>query len=174
MSDYTHDVTRIKKAIEKYEIDLTPPVSKEAIKQFEEKYKIELPKDLVFFYTEISNGIEGVHELVPFEKWEDWEESWNDHGIDPELIIKEFPFEDDWIWENDEHPLPREKYESVSYGNFPLIDLGCGMSCNIIVTGREKGIMWHFADVGIHPSEPKVGFLGWLADLLETDYDLFW
>ena len=70
------------------------PVSEQDIRLFEQRYNILLPQELVMFYTNICNGCK-MPDGSEIKKLEEWE-------IDPSYIIKDFPFEDFWIWENDE------------------------------------------------------------------------
>ena len=48
-----------------------------------------------------------------------------------------------------------------------LINIGDAQSCNIVVTGKQRGKMWFFTDVGIQPCAPEMSFLEWFEYWLE-------
>ncbi len=82
-----------------------------------------------------------------------------------------------WIWEDDErdlHTIEAEMKNQVYRGNIELIHLGCCMSYRLIVTGKCRGEVWNFTDVGVQPCCERQDFLGWFELWLdnqdETDY----
>ena len=98
-------------------------------------------------------------------KLEEWE-------INPLYIIKDFPFEDVWIWENDES-CDENKLQEILFGNIELVDIGDCQTWNIIVQGKKKGEMWFFTDVGIQPCVPSKGMLEWIEGWLDEDNEYF-
>ncbi len=54
------------------------------------------------------------------------------------------------------------------------MDLGCSMTWNLIILGKEKGQMWFFTDVGILPCCPKMSFLDWFEFWLDGGEDYFY
>lgn len=165
---------RIKKKMDSKGIARNEKADINAVKAFEKKYGIALPEELVAFYCEIGNGcdmieliirnntvpIPGVHKLLPIEKWE----------FDADGISKVFPFEEYWIWEDEEDlDDDDERLDFLDYGNIPLIDVGDGETWNIIINGAQKGQMWNFSGVGIGPCSPPMSFLEWFEAWLDTD-----
>ena len=55
--------------------------------------------------------------------------------------------------------------------NLELIDIGCGQTFCLIVTGPCRGEIWHFTDVGIQPCCRRQDFLGWLEKWLDEGDD---
>jgi len=147
----------IKERLQQKQIALSEPVSKERLIEFEEIHGIKLPEELIFFYTEVTNGcnmIDGC-QLYPFEKW----------NFDCESIGKPFPFDCFCIWENEDS----FDFTKLKCGNIELIDLGCSQSWNIIVNGNQYGKMWNFTDVGISPAVPSLDFQQWFNKWLNGD-----
>lgn len=140
------------------------PVSEQDIKLFEQRYNILLPQELVMFYTNICNGCK-MPDGSEIKKLEEWE-------INPLYIIKDFPFEDFWIWENDES-YDEGKLQEILFGNIELVDIGDCQTWNIIVQGKKKGEMWFFTDVGIQPCVPSKGMLEWIEGWLDEDNEYF-
>lgn len=140
------------------------PVSEQDIRLFEQKYNILLPQELVIFYTSICNGCK-MPDGSEIKKLEEWE-------INPSYIIKDFPFEDFWIWENDES-YDESKLQETLFGNIELVDIGDCQTWNIIVQGKKKGEMWFFTDVGIQPCVPPKGMLEWIEGWLDGDNEYF-
>ena len=88
-----------------------------------------------------------------------------------------FMLEEFWLWEEDdrEEDIINEEMETKVYqGEIELINLGCGMSYNLIVSGKCRGEVWNFTDVGVQPCCERQDFLGWFELWLdcqdETDY----
>lgn len=88
-----------------------------------------------------------------------------------------FMLETFWLWEDDERAsdiIEAEMKDKVYRGNMELINLGCGMSYRLIVTGNCRGEVWNYTDVGVQPCCERQDFLGWFELWLdnqdETDY----
>jgi len=158
------NIHKIKQKISEKGIKINPIVPITAIREFEKRNEIILPEELMEFYTLIGNGGKMIDDfsLKSFEELE----------IDIEKVKKAFPFTAFWVWEDgDEHK--DGNMEDVCKGNIELIDIGCGQTWNIIVTGKERGQMWNFTDVGIQPCVPKRNFLSWYEYWLDGNDDYF-
>ncbi|MCL1810486.1 MAG: hypothetical protein FWG42_12085 [Clostridiales bacterium] len=153
-----------KKALEKAAI-LNPVVPEEAVREFELANDILLPEELFGFYTMVGNGgkMFGGYPQKSLKKFEDL-------TIDIEKVKKEFPYTEYWVWEDEEEDVDLGE---VGNGNIELMDLGDGQTWNIIVTGKERGQMWIFSDVGIEPCAPKRDFLSWYESWLDGNDDYF-
>jgi hypothetical protein len=160
------DVLGIKRKLIQSHIQFNPPVSKETIIDFEKNFDITLPEELVLFYTEIANGCdaEDTSDLLRFEDLK---------FDDPERAKKEFKLTEPWHWEAEGFNETTDSLLSeVSNGNIVLVDLGCGQSWNIIISGKERGQMWLFYDLGIAPCSPARNFLSWFEDWINADGDV--
>lgn len=155
-------IKRIKSKIEYNGVYVNELISKEKIREFEKKNNIYLPEELKLFYSEIGNGckmIDGYY-LQKFE----------DLVFDICKVKEEFIFTEYWIWEDDDN---EDLIDEVDKGNIQLIDVGDGQSWNIIITGKERGQMWFFTDIGIQPCAPKRDFLSWFEYWLDGNNDYF-
>ncbi len=125
-------IARLKKNSDDNEKEIkfeTLPIEK--IHEFENKYQIKLPKEIVDFYTKVSNGAvlypdEDICNLDPFENW----------YFDENLIRTDFNIENDVTYDDycDIQDCSFEKF-----GNISLMDLGCAMMYNIVVKGKHYG-----------------------------------
>lgn len=138
------------------------PISIDIIRAFEEKYKIFLPNELVLFYTVVCNGCH-MHNELNIKPFQDLE-------FNPNKIYLDFPFKEKWMWEWEDIPPNIERLNQLENGNIKIIDLGCGLSWNIVVNGEEYGWIWSFGDVGISPSEPRLNFLQWFEFWLDNGF----
>lgn len=154
-------ISRIKVKLNEKGITLIDVVDINAIRDFEHKYNITLPEELVLFYTMISNGCEMIDgfQLRAFEDWK----------YNHELLSKEFPFEKYYIWEDDDGL----EINYIEYGNIELIDIGDAQTWNVIINGKEQGNMWFFTDVGIQLAAPGRSFLEWFEYWLDGGEDYF-
>lgn len=82
-----------------------------------------------------------------------------------------------WLWEDDEREkniIETEMKDKVYRGNIELINLGCSISYNLIITGKCRGEVWNFTDVGVQPCCERQDFFGWFELWLDnqdkTDY----
>ena len=156
------NIEKIKQKLDLKGVQYNRKTSIEVLKEFENKYNIVLPEELVSFYCEVCNGcsmIDGF-QLRPIEEWK----------FDLDGISKMFPFEQCWIWEDD---YDEEKIKQIVYGNIELLDIGDAQSWNIIISGPQKGQMWLFSDVGIQPCAPPKSFLEWFEFWLDGKENYF-
>lgn len=156
-------IERIQQKLAAKGIQYNERVNIEVIKEFESKYDIVLPQELIDLYCEVCNGctmIDGF-QLKAIEEWE----------VELDDIKKSFPFERYWIWEDDDYD--ESKTHQILQGNIELIDVGDAQSWNIIVNGKQKGQMWFFTDVGIQPCDPPKNILEWFEFWLDGKEDYF-
>lgn len=149
-----------KKGIKLYNV-----VSIKEIREFEEKFHIKLPEDIVTFYTCISNGCKMIDdfELYSFEKWK----------YNSQKIYKDFPFSYYYIWEDENNENNEDNMKKIENGNIEIIDIGDSQTWNIIVSGEEYGKMWFFTDVGMQPAAPSMTFEEWFMFWLNGGEDCF-
>lgn len=161
--DYEKVIRRIQEKIEACSIEMGECLSEEAIAAFEASHKVKLPQAYRLFLQKVGNGCKHVFnslEQSPCEK-----------------LSEPFMLESFWLWEDDdrEDALIQADMENKVYrGNLELADMGCGMSYNLIVTGKCRGEVWNFTDVGVQPCCERQDFLGWFELWLdngdEVDY----
>ncbi|MGN1412108.1 MAG: SMI1/KNR4 family protein [Oscillospiraceae bacterium] len=155
-----NQIEGIKSKLEDKDIKLNQPLPMEKIINFENEYNIKLPKELVAFYTQISNGAmlypnEDICNLYSFEDW-----IFNKMSIQKDFTLKnnicnyDFSQQENNIF-----------FKKISYGNIELMDLGCGGSYNIIVKGNRYGEMFSYLDPCLEFSNKK--FLDWFESCLD-------
>ena len=160
------DILNIKRKLIQSHIQFNPPISRKTIFNFEKTNDITLPEELVAFYTEIANGCETT-DSCDFLRFEELKFD------NLEQIKREFKFTERWIWEAEgSNEISKNLYTGVCNGNIVLVDLGCGQTWNIIISGQERGQMWLFSDLGIAPCSPKRNFLSWFEDWIHADGDV--
>lgn len=82
-----------------------------------------------------------------------------------------FPFENEWIWEAEENP-PALRMREIEHGNLELIDIGCGQTFHLVISGNCRGEVWHFCEMGIQPCCRRQDFLGWFEKWLDGGDDV--
>ena len=118
----------------------------------------------------------GVYRRYPLEVGNgfSWEGGHSFLSFPPERtgrLAAPFPFEREWVWEAEAGEPDETKMRPVLDGNLELIDIGCGQTFCLIVTGPCRGEIWHFTDVGIQPCCRRQDFLGWLEKWLDEGDD---
>ncbi|MDE5558066.1 MAG: SMI1/KNR4 family protein [Ruminococcus sp.] len=153
----------IKRLREEYDVEEiafeTLPIEK--ITEFENKYNIKLPQEIVDFYTKVSNGAvlylnEDICNLKPFENWQ----------FDENLIHTDFNIENDVTY--DDYDVIKEStrdYSFESFGNIALMDLGCAMTYNIVVKGKHYGEIIALLEMWLEITNKS--FLDWLEGCLD-------
>ncbi len=166
--EYTAVIKRIKQKIAELEIEMGETLSEEEISRFEEQCNIRLPEAYRLFLQEVGDGCEDMLDGFCLNRLADMENRDLSHP---------FLLEEAWIWEADDRPqsIIREEMETKVYqGELELIDTGCCTSYNLIVTGKCRGAVWNFCDVGVQPCCERQDFLGWFELWLDhqdnTDY----
>ncbi|MGW2564816.1 SMI1/KNR4 family protein [Streptomyces sp. NPDC001537] len=143
----------------------------EAVRAFEAEHGVVLPEPYRTFVAEVSDGSsQGPPEyglLGPAQLPGDW----GDDGSGRKLG-EPFPLTAAWLWEEDDGPYedPEAVIEQVlNHGSVVLGTDGCAMNWHLVVSGPQRGHIWHVTDVGAMPfgsefgfttSEP--GFAGWV------------
>lgn len=149
-------IERLRKNPDDEVILKTLPVEK--IMEFESKYQIKLPQEIVDFYTRVSNGAvlypdEDICNLEPFENWH----------FNEKLIHEDFNIENDFMYD-DYCAIENRDYSFERFGNIVLMDLGCATTYNIVVKGKHYGEI-----IGKYEMYIKItnkNFLDWLEDCL--------
>ena len=166
--DYEKVIKRIQKKVAASNIEMGKCLSEEAIAEFENCCKIQLPQAYRIFLKNVGNGCDNMIDGFHLKRLED---------IERKDLSRPFMLEEFWIWEDDDREadiIKKEMEEKVYQGEMELINIGCGMSYNLIVTGKCRGEVWNFADVGVQPCCERQDFLGWFELWLdyqdETDY----
>ena len=155
-------IEKIKKKLIDKNIKVSDTVDISAIRAFEQKCGIILPKELVDFYTKVTNGCIMIDGFSLY-RIEDWK-----YNLDK--VSKEFPFERYYIWEDEDTNLDLSIIEN---GNIELIDIGDAQTWNIIVAGKDYGKMWFFTDVGVQSAAPARSFLDWFDYWIDGNDDYF-
>lgn len=162
--EYTKVLARIKGKAEARGLAMGNVLTEAEISDFEAQHGIQLPQAYRLFLKEVGDGctmIDGfplrpLREAVPCR------------------LSQPFALEDPWIWEDEDIPQLTGLLDGRLGGQLELIDVGDGMSYNLIVTGACRGEVWSFADVGVQPCCERQDFLGWFELWLdqqdETDY----
>ncbi len=145
------------KPYQKEKLTLNPTLPMQKIVEFEEKYNIKLPEELVTFYTQIANGAllypdEDICNLSPFEDW----------YFEKDLIQKDFIIENDLEYDDFEN-LSDQNF--LNYGNIAIMDLGCATTYNIIVKGKHYGKI--YGDFEMQISFTNKNFFDWLESCLD-------
>lgn len=152
--DYNQIIIQIKKKIADLHIEMERVLSENEIVDFEKRNHVHLPQAYRIFLKEVGNGcsmIDGFG-LNPLD------------AIETTNLYQSFVLEDAWIWEDDDsmtHAELTEIMKTKLNGQMELINIGCGMSYNLIVTGKCRGEVWMFSDVGVTPCCERQDFLGW-------------
>lgn len=131
-------IERIKFKLKEKGITLNKPVQVEKIIEFENRYNVKLPQELVNFYTQISNGCtldskESIENLEPFEEWH----------FNQKLIKEDFPIENELLFDDFEN-LKKQglSWSFLECRNIILMDLGCACTFNITVKRKHYGEIW--------------------------------
>ncbi|NUR01083.1 MAG: SMI1/KNR4 family protein [Streptomyces sp.] len=88
------------------------------------------------------------------------------------FVGEPFPLTTAWLWEEDDGPYEDPEAairRFLDHGSVVLGTDGCAMNWHLVVSGPQRGHIWHITDVGAMPfgsefgfttSEP--GFAGWV------------
>ena len=166
--EYEKVIRRIQEKVKTLPAKMGECLSEEAIAAFEECHKIKLPQAYRMFLKEVGNGCEHMFEGC---RLNDLESSPCQEPAEP-FLLDRF-----WLWEDDERDvdiIETERDHKVYRGNMELINLGCCMSYRLVITGKCRGEVWNFTDVGVQPCCERQDFLGWFELWLDhqekTDY----
>lgn len=164
---YNTILNRIKEKCKVEDIFLGEQLLEQEICLFEEKHNVILPEAYRKFLIEVGDGcdmIDGfkMKSLAIIDQ------------LTSEKLSAAFPFETPWIWEDEEY-ISESHLSEVKNGNIELIDIGDAQSYNLIVTGKCRGEIWFFCNVGIQPCCQRQDFLGWFEKWIDygNDVDYF-
>lgn len=165
-ADYNEVITRIRKKIALLDIKMGEVLSENEIAAFEAQHQIKLPASFRIFLKEIGDGCEEMVDGFPLNQLKDM----TANDLSSPFLLKEA-----WVWEDDDSMSWEELEEAMETrlkGELELIDIGCGMSYNLIVTGDCRGEVWNFTDVGVQPCCEQQDFLGWFELWLDMQEDV--
>lgn len=162
--DYDEVVSRIQEKLKARTIQMREPVSEETIAKFENGHKIHLPESYRIFLLRLGNGCECMLDGFCLNRLDE---------VKFKDLSRPFPRKEPWLWEDDkrEDDIVEKEMEEVYCGEIELIDIGCGMTYNLIVSGECAGEVWNFTDVGIQPCCERQDFLGWFELWLDNQED---
>lgn len=139
-------------------------LSEGEIAEFEKKHNVRLPWAYRMFLLMVGDGCESMIDGFPLKRPGETECG---------ELSKPFEPEDAWIWEDDGSTAEEIAQRAYS-GVLELIDIGDGMSYELIVSGKRSGEVWFFTDVGVQPLRGRPDFLCWFELWLdmrdEVDY----
>ncbi|MCM1507073.1 MAG: SMI1/KNR4 family protein [Ruminococcus flavefaciens] len=144
-------------------LSLNPPLSMEKIHEFESRYNIRLPAELVAFYTQIADG---AWIVTPLNYEENKLYSFDEWIFDKDLISRDFEVEKEMVYDEFDEILNNGgNFDFLYCGTVELMDLGCAENYKIVVNGRHYGEI--FADC-----EMWLPFTGMnLLDMIENALD---
>ena len=159
--EYSAVLERIKREIEQQNIQMGPVLSEKDICTFEESHKIQLPEGYRRFLLEVGDGCDmfGGFDLLPLNA--------NRQSQD---YVSPFPFTE-YVIEAEE-PLSEELWRQIQQGTLELIDIGCGQTFQLIITGPCRGEVWSLCEMGTHPCCQRQDFLGWFERWLTAGDDV--
>ncbi|MCG7376161.1 SMI1/KNR4 family protein [Paenibacillus sp. ACRSA] len=163
---------------ESHEYVLDPVWTTEQMKQFEQKWKVQLPEDYQAFLLTVGAG--GAGPYYGLEKPEDGVYAVLGYGdelnaiSDPCILTEAWNWDYDWYddsrteeeWSRLEHEYYDPKW---SAGMLRISDFGCGVSMNLVVKGSSYGEIWaddRANSNGIYPdhymgNKERLCFLDW-------------
>lgn len=163
-TDYEQVISRIKTKVMTLGIEMGDVLSEEEIICFEKRYGVHLPEAYRIFLKEVGNGCNMI-DGFQLRSLED---------IEVKNLSQPFMLEDEWIWEDEDIAWADlvKIIDTKLNGQLELIDIGDGMTYNLIVTGQCKGEVWNFTDVGVQPCCERQDFLGWFELWLDMQDDV--
>ncbi len=161
--EYEEAVERIKMKAAAMNIEMGECLSERAICEFEELCNITLPPAYRIFLKRVGDGCNDMFgggcrlkALCEIERRD---------------LSSPFMLDREWIWEDDKRPsdvIGEEIAAQVYQGEIELVDAGDCMSFNLIVSGKCRGEVWCFSDVGVQPCCERQDFLGWFELWLDN------
>ncbi|NUR67851.1 MAG: SMI1/KNR4 family protein [Streptomyces sp.] len=143
----------------------------EAVRAFEAEHGVVLPEPYRTFVAEVSDGSRQGPPEYGLLGLAELPDDWGDDGSGRKPG-EPFPLTAAWLWEEDDGPYedPEAAIGRVlDHGSVVLGTDGCAMNWHLVVSGPQRGHIWHITDVGAMPfgsefgfttSEP--GFAGWV------------
>ena len=164
--EYGAVLDRIKAEIKKQNKQLGPVLPEKEIRAFEQKHQITLPEGYRRFLLEVGDGgcMFDTFQFLPLMA---------ERNV--ENYAEPFRYKEYWVdWdelEDGEEPPLGNPFVS---GTLELIDIGCGQTFELVITGPCRGEVWHFCELGVQPCCQRQDFLGWferwLTDGDDVDY----
>lgn len=153
--EYEQVIARIRNKIRTEGVEMGNVLTEQDIARFEKRYGVELPLGYRMFLERVGDGCERMIDGARLCRLEE---------LDTSSLAGSFGLAEEWIWEEDERDeeVLRESIDTMVYrGNVELIDLGDGVSYNLIVSGNCRGEVWHFSEAGVQPCCERQDFPGW-------------
>ena len=160
--EYDAVLERIKQGIKEQDIQMGPVLSEEQIRAFEQKHQITLPEGYRRFRLEVGDG------CYMFDDYPSYQLLLLEADREIENYAAPFPLTEYEVEGDD--PLSDEFWEQVTQGTLELIDIGCGQTFQLIITGPCRGEVWNLCEMGTQPCCQRQDFLGWFERWL-TDGD---
>jgi SMI1 / KNR4 family (SUKH-1) len=160
----------IRRAYEIAGLPLGPCTTEDDLRAYEKQWMVRLPDEYRSFVKEVGDGGDGPphYGLFTLEK---------SHHDESGIVIvdhdpaKDFPLDDDWIWESEEDYDESAVRRVFALGHIYLGTDGCGMQHVLITAGSETGNVWLIADEGAQPvyfrELRRHTFLDWIEAWLE-------
>lgn len=134
--------------------------------------RIIIPEEYREFILKVGNGGEGPPFYGLYSLYESINATLKQNKDCKESLSKEFPFSEYWVWEDEGYtPIVKSKIKLAKQGNLILGEEGCGMYWTLIISGKDRGQIWNFADVGIQPCAPRLNFIEWYEYWLDGGSD---
>ncbi|MFI1355532.1 SMI1/KNR4 family protein [Streptomyces sp. NPDC020898] len=143
-----------------------------AVRAFEAEHRVVLPEPYRTFVAEVTDGSYAGPPEYGLVGLAELPDDWSDDGTARDLA-KPFPLAQKWLWEEDDGPYedPDAVIEHVlKHGSIVLGTDGCAINWHLVVTGPQRGHIWHITDVGAMPfgaefgyTTSAPGFAGWVA-----------
>lgn len=162
--DDTSAIERIKEKAALSGIEFGKTLSESEIAEFEKKHNVRLPWAYRLFLETTGDGCKAMIDGFPLKRLNE---------IECGELSKPFEPEEAWVWEDD-GSTAEEIAQRAYNGVLELIDIGDGMSFYLIVSGKCRGEVRLFTDVGVQPLRGHPDFLAWFELWLdlrdEVDY----
>ncbi len=144
--------------------ELAPPISPEALADFEATLGLRLPEDYRAFLSCLGNGGAGpFYGLAPLGRWDTEAEPITDEALDDDALeawyeralpTRVADLRRDFVLDGPFYSLELDLAEKIRRHHFPphgahrfdgcvlLCDVGCGESCFLVVRGPRAGEVW--------------------------------
>lgn len=159
-------ITRVKQKLANRQIAISPPMTPAQLEAVEAAQQIVLPQGFRRFLLEVGSQCTMLGGYCLNE--------WIAKGIRGAILAKPFALETEWNWGDTEFSDGEwaAMQATVTAGTLELIDVGCGQTFVLIVTGPCRGEVWQFCEMGVQPSCQRQDFLGWFERWLDEGDDV--
>ena len=159
-------------------------ITERIITKFEKKYEVSLPPDFVNFLKRFGDGCcgpgyglmllnNGIYDIPTNKKESEIISLKKPFRLETYWNLEDFPKNDEDLWE--------DEYFDIKWtdGMLRICHLGCGIYCNLVVNGKEKGNIWiddRGSDGGIYPNNhytktKNYDFLSWYDQWLNASIE---